>query len=200
MTYIDDIKGFNPIDVKEKEDKKIILDFIEKYGESVLYRGNEIAHFTSSGFIMNKNLNKTIMVHHNIMNTWTWSGGHADGNKNFLEVSIKEAKEETGIKNIEVPFKEIISLDILPVHSHLKNNKYVSSHLHLSVAYLLIGDENEKLRIKEDENSGVKWISTEFITNKNFSENDTYLYTKIIKKAKMLKKYNILKTNKKFYK
>ena len=48
---------------------------------------------TSSGLIFNKNLDKILMVHHNIYNTWSWTGGHADGEDDLLKVAIKEAKE-----------------------------------------------------------------------------------------------------------
>ena len=41
------------------------------------------------------------MIHHNIYNSWSWTGGHADGDKDLLYVAIKEAKEETGVKNIK---------------------------------------------------------------------------------------------------
>ena len=40
-----------------------------------------------------------------------------------------------------------------------KRGKYVPSHLHLNVTYLLEADEEEVLRIKPDENSGVKWFT-----------------------------------------
>ncbi|WMM23788.1 GNAT family N-acetyltransferase [Tissierella sp. MB52-C2] len=46
---------------------------------------------------MNKSLDKVLMIHHNIRNTWAWTGGHVDGDSDFLHVAIKEAKEETGI-------------------------------------------------------------------------------------------------------
>lgn len=36
---------------------------------------------------------------------------------------------------------------------------YVPSHLHLNVTYLLEADEEERLRLKEDENSGVAWFN-----------------------------------------
>jgi len=61
-----------------------------------LLRDNEIAHITSSGFILNKSLDKALLIHHNIRNVWAWTGGHADGNSNLLEVAIQEAVEETG--------------------------------------------------------------------------------------------------------
>ncbi len=35
-------------------------------------------------------MTKTLMVHHNIYNTWAWTGGHADGDKDMLEIAIKD--------------------------------------------------------------------------------------------------------------
>lgn len=69
---------------------------------------------------MNKDLNKTLMIHHNIMDMWTWMDGYVDGNKNFLDVSIREAKEETELKNIKPTNNNIVSLYILPVSHHKK--------------------------------------------------------------------------------
>ena len=50
-------------------------------------------------------------------------------------------------------------LESLTVNGHVKKGKYVSSHIHLNVTYLLEADEKEKLKIKEDENSGLAWFS-----------------------------------------
>ena len=55
MNYIQAIKNFEPINEQEQNDKKLILNFIEKNND-VLYRENEYAHMTSSGLIFNKNL------------------------------------------------------------------------------------------------------------------------------------------------
>ncbi len=185
MNYIDDIKRFNPMDEQEINDKKIILDFI-KNNDNILLRENEVAHITSSGFIVNKNRDKTLMIHHNIYNSWAWTGGHADGDSDLLSVAIKEAMEETNIKNVKPISDEIMSIDILSVNGHIKRGKYVSTHLHLSVAYLLECDEDEYIEAKLDENSGVKWIKFDEVKDLVTEEHMMYLYDKLISKAKGL--------------
>ena len=50
---------------------------------------------------------------------------------------------------------------MLTVDGHAKRGKYVSSHLHLNVTYLLIADDTDALTVKPDENSGVKWFTPE---------------------------------------
>ena len=71
---------------------------------------------------------------------------------------------------------------IICVNGHIKKGKYVSSHVHLNVSYLLEADENEILRIKEDENSGVRWID---INNAIEMSTETWMkgiYKKLIEK------------------
>lgn len=183
MSWIDLIKKYNPCNEQEYKDKEIILNCIENF-KDILTRKNEVAHITSSGFIINKTKDKALMAYHNIYNSWAWTGGHADGDSDFLEVAIREAKEETGINTVYPISKEIISLDILTVEGHIKRGKYVAPHLHLSITYLLQADENEKLMIKPDENSGVKWIPLDEIEIYSTEPYMIKVYKKIIDKIK----------------
>ena len=68
---------------------------------------------------------------------------------------------------------------------HEKRGKYVGSHVHLNITYLLEADEKEKIHIKEDENSGVKWIPINKILE---SSSEPWIrdrvYAKIIDKMK----------------
>ena len=98
------------------------------------------------------------MVYHNIYKSWAWTGGHADGDSDLIHVALKEANEETGLTNLKFISDGIFSLQILTVDSHIKKGKFVASHLHLDCCFLIEADENEELRIKDDENSGVKWV------------------------------------------
>ena len=185
MSWIDDIKNYIPYNNQEEADKEAFLYSINNFN-NLLTRENPIAHVSSSGYIVNKDKTKVLMIYHNIYKSWSWTGGHADGDDDLLYVAIKEAKEETGIKNIKALDEKIFSLDVLPVPAHEKRGKKIASHLHLSVAYLLEGDEDDELSIKEDENSGVKWIPINEISSYS-SENDMIkLYEKFNEKIKKL--------------
>lgn len=184
MHYSDEIKAYIPINEQEEAEKRVILQYINEYPHNILLRENEFGHMTSSGFIMNKDLTKVLMIHHNIYNTWAWTGGHADGDEDLLYVAMKEAKEETGVEKIEPLMEEIASIDILPVWGHMKKGKYVATHMHLSVAYILIADEDQALHINEDENSGVKWIAIEDIEKYSNETEIISIYHKLIQKAK----------------
>ena len=47
---------------------------------------------------MNKDKTKVLMIYHNIYNSWSWTGGHADGDEDLLYVAIKEAKKKQVLK------------------------------------------------------------------------------------------------------
>ena len=157
MKYIEQIKKYKPYNEQEKKDKEIMLKYINTFND-VLTRENELGHFTASAWVLNKERTKVLMIYHNIYNSWAWTGGHADGDSDLLHVATREVQEETGIKNIKPILEDIFSLEIICVNGHIKRGKYVGSHVHLNCTYLFEADENQELFIKEDENSGVKWI------------------------------------------
>lgn len=160
MKILEQIKKYEAYNEQEEKDKQTMLKFIDTF-EDVLTRNNEFGHFTSSAWVVNKEKTKAIMIYHNIYDSWAWTGGHADGEEDLLNVAIKEVCEETGLKNVTPIVEDIFSLEIICVNGHIKKEKYVSSHLHMNLTFLLEADENEELYIKEDENSGVKWFDLE---------------------------------------
>lgn len=180
----ENIENFIPYNEQEEVERKIMLDYIRDFDDT-LTRQNEYGHFTSSAFVLNKERTKMLMIYHKIYNSWAWVGGHSDGNSDLLYVAMKEAKEETGIKNVAPISNDIYSLEIINVNGHEKRGKYVGSHVHLNVTYLLEADENEEIHIKEDENSGVKWVPIDEVLNvtSEIWVRDR-VYTKIIEKMK----------------
>ena len=157
MELREKIEKYVPYNEQEEKDKNTILKYMDAF-EDTLTRNNEFGHFTASAWVVNKERTKVLMIYHNIYKSWAWTGGHADGESDLLSVAVREVKEETGVENVKVLDDDIFSLEIVCVNGHIKRGKYVSSHVHLNVTYLLEVDENETLRIKEDENSGVKWV------------------------------------------
>ena len=186
MNWIEKIKEYIPYNEQEHSDKALIVNCIDKY-DNILSRENTLAHITSSGYIVNKNRTKVLMIYHNIYQSWAWTGGHADGDCDLLHVAIKEAKEETGLKNVTPVLDDIFGLDVLTVNGHIKRGQYVSSHLHLSIAYLLEADEDDLLIVNEEVTSGVKWLP---INELHIHCNEPYIvksvYDKFNKKIKEL--------------
>lgn len=158
MSIVDEIKSYAPCCEQEARDKAVILDFLGNNPDA-FFRSNLIAHMTASSWIVNSARTKVVMVYHRIYDSWSWSGGHADGERDLLSVALREAREETGLQHVRAISTEIFSLEVLTVDGHEKRGVYVPSHLHLNVTYLLEADEDEPLRPCEEENKGVRWFT-----------------------------------------
>ena len=183
MNIKEQIEKYIPYNEQEKCDKELMLDYINTF-DDVLTRKNKMCHFTASNWIVNKERTKVLMIYHNIYNSWAWTGGHADGDSDLLNVALKEAEEETGLNNLKLLSDGIYSLQILTVDSHIKRGEFVSSHLHLDCCFLFEANEEDELKIKEDENSGVKWINIDDATKVTNEEKMKSIYEKLNSKIK----------------
>ena len=158
MEIYEQIKAYRPWNEQERQDQVLILDFLRKNSDA-FYRTNLLAHMTASAWVVNPQRSKVLMVYHRLYDSWSWAGGHADGEEDLLAVALREVREETGVQCLRPVTEEIYSLEVLTVDGHEKHGQYVPSHLHLNVTYLLEAEEDQPLRVCEAENSGVAWFS-----------------------------------------
>ena len=182
MNIKEQIENYKPYNEQEENDKEMMLNYIETF-DDVLTRENRMCHFTASNWIVNKERTKVIMIYHNIYKSWAWTGGHADGESDLLNVAIREAQEETGLQDLKLLSNGIFGIQILTVDSHIKRGKFVPAHLHLDCCFLLEADENEILKIKEDENSGIQWVDIDKSVELSREEQMKPIYTKLNEKV-----------------
>ena len=156
---VSQIRRYVPYNEQEEKDKRLILDWIRN-NENAFSRENAVAHMTASAWVVNRERTKVLMVYHNIYNSWSWLGGHADGERDLLAVALREVREESGLTEVRPVSEDLYSLEILTVDGHEKRGQYVPSHIHMNVTYLL-GAMDHELRQKPDENSGVAWFTPE---------------------------------------
>lgn len=146
------LENYFPMDITEQVSKKEILDFI-KNNPSCFERSHEVGHVTASAWLMNHDKTKALLMLHKKLNIWLQLGGHCDGNSDILSVAIKEAQEESGIKEILPVKNEIFDLDIHIIPSY----KEVKKHTHYDIRFLLytLHDNFEK----NNESKKIKWFN-----------------------------------------
>jgi len=182
---IEMLKSYVPYNKQEQEDIALIIKAEEIFGD-ILTRDNKFCHLTSSAFVINKNHTKVLCIYHNIYKSWSWVGGHADGDDNMLYVAQKETKEETSLERFNIVINTPISVEILPVKSHMRKGKYVPAHQHLNITYLFEADENDTIHILEDENSNIGWLTFDELISKSDEPYMIPSYKKIVEKINQL--------------
>lgn len=154
---ISQVLNYIPVNEQEETDKQTLLRWLET-GENVSVRENLVGHLTASAWVVSPDRQKVLMAYHRLYDSWAWLGGHADGDWDLCRVAEKEAREESGIRDLALISEAPISLEILPVTGHEKKGRYVPCHLHLNLTYLFEAAPDQKLCCKPDENSGVSWL------------------------------------------
>ena len=107
---LNQIAAYIPYNEQEAADRELILHWIQDHDDAFT-RQNKVAHITASAWVVNRDRRKVLLVYHNIYNSWSWLGGHADGETDLLSVAVREVKEEAGISNVRPASEEIFSLE-----------------------------------------------------------------------------------------
>lgn len=183
MELWEQIDCYRPVNAQEEKDKQQLLAWLSS-GIDLYSRDCAAAHLTASAWVVSPDRKQVLMAYHKIYNSWAWTGGHADGERDLCAVARREAVEESGITELKLLDPGIFSLEILSVDGHEKRGQYVSTHLHLNVTYLFEAVPVAPLRCKPDENTGVAWIPIDELPEKVsepwFLER---IYSKLIKKS-----------------
>ena len=84
----DALLAYRPFDEKETLDRETMLRYLAEDPAHILTRENEEAHFTASAWVVDQKREKVLMVFHNIYQSWSWTGGHADGETDLSDLSL----------------------------------------------------------------------------------------------------------------
>lgn len=171
-----DLVSFETGYSEEEVFKQRVLDLLQHSGEEALSRSHyEPGHITASGFIVNKDATKMLLVQHTKLKLWLQPGGHLDAGETTYAACLREVAEETFLKELEgdgVVFD--IDIHLIPA------NKGLPSHFHFDIRYLLYAEEEMPVEISE-ESLAIQWVKLEDVRNFNNSESMIRPVTKIQK-------------------
>lgn len=178
MDFTKMIREYSPKYPQEEADKLLFENYIVRFPD-ILSRSNPLCHCTAACWITNPARTKVLLAWHNIYRSWSWTGGHADGDGDLMRVAMREAREETGLARIEPVQTAPVSLELLPVAAHVRRGAFVSAHLHLNLTFLFCADEAEPLAIQPDENSALGWFSPEEAVERCTEDHMRPIYEKL---------------------
>ena len=148
---LEKLKAFEPNSVQD-------LAVVEKFrhfvvnNEKCFERSLESGHVTGSAWLVDPSGERVLLTHHKKLNKWMQLGGHSDGEANSLDVAIKEAREESGIEDIEPLSQEIFDIDIHKIPATASEPE----HYHYDVRYILQA-RHDQFEVS-DESHDLRWV------------------------------------------
>lgn len=139
--------------MKESKAYQYYLDHRE---DPALYQREVSPHLTASALVFCPEKEALLMVNHLIFQSWSWPGGHADGDRDPEACARREVLEETGLELYEPGL--LLDVRLLPVKDHYRKGALVQAHDHLNFTYGYKIKNPPSLHPKLDENKGVAWI------------------------------------------
>jgi 8-oxo-dGTP pyrophosphatase MutT (NUDIX family) len=87
----------------EAEAVAVFTELAIAHDDAAAYRRDRLAgHFTGSAWVVSADGRRTLLLHHRKLDRWLQPGGHADGDIDLARVALREAEEETGLRDLVV--------------------------------------------------------------------------------------------------
>ena len=96
VTLLEELEAYRPWNDQEERDRAELLRRLRSR-EALYTRDNAAGHLTASAWVVSPDRTQVLMAYHNLYDSWSWLGGHADGDRDLLAVSMREVREESGL-------------------------------------------------------------------------------------------------------
>ena len=143
---------------------------IEKIRQLVESRANcfertcQPGHLTGSAWILATDRQHILLTHHRKLNRWLQLGGHADGQVHVEQVALREAQEESGIRQFGFVLQDesLLPLDVdihtIPERRDPSGKLLEGAHEHHDIRFLLIAESDDPIRVS-DESHDLRWFT-----------------------------------------
>jgi 8-oxo-dGTP pyrophosphatase MutT (NUDIX family) len=109
------------------------------------HRETQAGHFTGSAWLVSADGERALLMLHRKLGRWLQLGGHADGEADLAKVALREAEEESGLRDLEV-LPEIFDMDrhVIPAR------RDEPEHWHYDVRYVVVARGDETFTLNEE--------------------------------------------------
>ena len=133
------------------------ITFVEQQ-PACFERSLTIGHITGSAWIVSANRQQVVLIHHRKLDRWFQPGGHADGNPDVAAVAMQEAREETGLTQLqfvgepgEPPAVFDVDVHLIPARAN------EPAHFHYDIRFLIEANPTEAF-VESGETKAIQWV------------------------------------------
>jgi len=110
-----------------------------------------VGHLTGSAWLVSADGRRVLLTHHRKLGLWLQLGGHADGDADLARVALREAEEESGLRDL------VIDAHIFDLDCHeIPARGAEPAHLHYDVRFVVRATGSEQFAVS-DESHALAW-------------------------------------------
>ena len=158
---------------------EVITELVRFVTENVdcCERSLSIGHLTGSAWLVSRDGERALLMHHRKLNRWLQPGGHADGSSDLAQVALREAEEETGLINLQA-LPEIFDLDCHTIPARGAEQE----HDHYDMRFIVQATGSEDF-VQNEESLALSWFEIKKLAEN--SELDSSIQRMAIKWLKL---------------
>jgi len=149
---LDELAAYRPGDARERQMVERLGAFVSAEADC-FERSLGIGHLTGSAWVVDRALERALLIHHRKLGRWLQLGGHADGDPDLRRVALREAREESGLCEIALARPAIFDVDVHEIPA--RRNE--PAHLHYDMRFAFFADPAAPL-VPSAESHEVAWV------------------------------------------
>ncbi len=153
VALLDELDRYEASDAREREMAARVRAFVAANADC-FERSLTIGHVTGSAWIVARERDAALLVHHRKLGIWVQPGGHADGESDVRAVARREAIEETGVEALERASTGIYDIDVHAIAA--RPGEPAHEHFDLRFAFFA---ERSSIPVVSEESHAVAWIA-----------------------------------------
>lgn len=130
-------------------------EFVGSHGDAALWKAGGPEHLTASCFVFSTDLRQVLLTHHRKGRFWVQLGGHLEvGDASLADAARREAREESGITDLELCGDRVMDLDRHELHGGF------TCAAHWDVGFVAISSPSTAVEVSP-ESLDVRWFPVE---------------------------------------
>ncbi len=161
----------------EDEMRSRIMRFVSEH-ENCADRSLKVGHLTGSAWIVDRDCSHALLTHHRKLDLWVQLGGHVEGETEMLAASWREAREESGLFDIEPVCDRIFDVDVHVIPERSGEPR----HFHYDIRFLFQADRCAPLTVTS-ESKDLAWVALDRIADLTAEESVVRMVRKTISRG-----------------
>ena len=150
---LEEIRGLEVVDSAERKHQGEILALMAE--PDFASRNHFLpGHITASAFVVDPAAERLLLHHHRRLGRWLQMGGHMEAGESPRDAALREASEESGLRDLRLLVDRIIDVDVHDIPASPRE----PAHRHFDLRFLAATRSPSEIVIDPAESLALRWF------------------------------------------